>query len=107
MGPQGAQWVERLLGGPGKASSQSQVTLKASWDVRGAQKVVLAEHLARGGRSSAGGTMKGTGQGCEVHAGRHLALGRCELLRVGRGGPPWVPTVAQAAPGMSATRICV
>lgn len=30
--------------------------------------------------------MKGTGQGCEVHAGRHLALGRCELLRVGRGG---------------------
>lgn len=51
--------------------------------------------------------MKGTGQGCEVHAGRHLALGRCELLRVGRGGPPWVPTVAQAAPGMSATRICV
>ena len=105
MGPQGAQWIERLLGGPGKASSQSQVTLKASWDVRGAQKVVLAEYLARGGRSTAGGTMKGSGQGCEVHAGTWPWGGVSYC--VWDGGPPWVPTVAQAAPGMSATRVCV
>lgn len=51
--------------------------------------------------------MKGTGQECEVHQApgpREV----CELLCVGRWwGQIWSPPWAQAAPGMSATRVCV